>query len=212
MKKIPTLEEILAQPRARESYDRLIESGLSKKRLAAQISLMLYVPPTMPDLVPSRSDRRTKRLPDRIENIADEIQQINDRSGLLYEMASEQFVEERRKLRDTAEVGLTRHTRQGIDYCRSLPSLLRTYAEYLRYAFKMNKKGWSELHNIAVCCFQSEIKNATGRYHDKYVALLLCAAFRAAGNDKAADRFNPNQLKALRHNNKKLFSTPKHNA
>jgi len=100
MKKIPTLEEILIQPGARESYNRLIESGLSKEHLADQIALLLYVPPKMPNLVLSRSDRQTKLLPDRIENMADEIQQINDKSGLLYEMALEPFAEERRKLRN----------------------------------------------------------------------------------------------------------------
>ena len=212
MKKIPTIEEVLIQPGARKSYDKLIESGFSKEHLADQIALLLYVPPKMPDLVPSRSDRQTKLLPDRIENMADEIQQVNDKSGLLYEMALEPFAEERRKLRNMAEARLTRHARQGVDYCRSLPSMLRTYAEYLRYAIKKNRKGWSELHDYAIWCFQSKIKNATGNYHDKYVALLLSAAFRAAGDDRAADRFNENQLKALRRRGKRLHPSQKHNA
>ena len=87
-----------------------------------------------------------------------------------------------------------------------------TYAEYLRYAIKKNRKGWSELHNYAIYYFQSNIKNATGNYHDKYVALLLSAAFRAAGHDRAADRFNENQLKALRQTGKRLYPSQKHNA
>lgn len=210
MKKIPTLDEILTQPGARESYGRLIGLGLGEEQLADQLSLLLYIPSEMPDLVPRRSDRRTKLLPDRIKNMADEIQQVNDSSGLLYEMALESFVEKRRTLRNTTKVGITQDTRQGVDYCRSLPLMLRTYAEYLRYAIKKNRKGWSELHNYAIYCFQSKIKNATGSYHDKHVALLLSAAFRAAGDDRAADRFNENQLKALRQTGKKLYSPQKH--
>ncbi len=212
MKKIPTLEEILTQPAARESYDRLIKSGLGKQQLADHISLLLHVPPKMPDLVPRRSDRRTKRLADRIKNMADEIQQVNEKSGLLYEIVLEASAVKPRKQGNTTEVHFTRSARQEVAAFRSLPALLRTYAEYLRSAFKMHKKGWSELHDLAICRFQREIKDATGIYHDRHVASLLSAAFRAAGHDQAADRFNSNQLKALRHNNKKLFSTPKYNA
>jgi len=212
MKEIPTLKEILAQPGAQESYDRLIGSGIGKEQLANQLSLLLQVPPEMPDLVPRRSDRRTKLLPDRIDKMADEIQQVNDNSGLLYEMVSESSAEERRPVRNIAEVVRIRNIRQGRDYYYSLPLMLRTYAEYLRYAIKMNRKGWSGLHDYSINCFQREIKKATGKYHDEQLAWLLSAAFKAAGHDKAADRFNADQLKALRQRNKKLFSPQKHNA
>ena len=89
MKKIPTLEEILTQPGAQRSFDSVRESGVGADHLAERILGLLLIPAKMPTLVPARTGRRTKLLPDRLENMADEIQQVNEKSGLLYEIVLE---------------------------------------------------------------------------------------------------------------------------
>lgn len=209
----PNLGAILRYPSSRAAFDKLVEEGIDADQLSEFLQTIVCIPEGRGPLVPGKTDRQTKYFPNRLEELADEIQRIKEESGLMYEIALGAQAEarsNRQSVRKASQRPSTRDSdpvaawiRQGMcrqmqDRFQELPMILRSYAAYLRYAIKQNRMGWSELQQFAIRRFQVQLYARKRRYYDAEIAHLLTAAFHAAGLQKRAKQFNSDQLKMLR--------------
>ncbi len=209
----PTREAIFRYVSSRASFYKLLEEVIDADQLSEFLQTIVCIPEGRGPLVPGKTNRQMKYFPNRLEERADEIQRINEESGLMYEIAVGAYVEarsNRQSVRKASQRPSTRDSdpvaawiRQGMcrqmqDRFQELPMILRSYAAYLRYAIKQNRMGWSELQQFAIRRFQEQLYARKRRYYDAELAHLLTAAFNAAGLQKRADKFNSDQLKMLR--------------
>ena len=156
-------------------------------------------------LVHRRSDKQTKNLPNRIEALADEIQQVNERSVLINDLNLQERIEARE--RGLSPHGLAYSTipawkrkpviiRTDKDDFECLPETLRSYAKCLRELMTTHREFLSTSHRSAIWIFLERVRAVTGDYHYRQVTNLLEAVCVAEGLSEA---FNVDQLKMLKY-------------
>lgn len=202
---------------AKNAFELLVSEGLPSDELEMYLRAMGLVRTEEGKraLVDWKTDRQVLGLPNRVKAFAGEIQQVNEKSGLLYEMLVAVQVEARpkrpRRLGQQPNVGLGDPDptvawihegicRQMYDDFRRLPDLLRNFAKYLNFAVSQNKTGkrWNGFQEYVLRSLQERVKTATGHYHDSDLSDLLIAVLTAAGEGNTANKINDNQLKQFR--------------
>jgi hypothetical protein len=196
--------------KASEAFGALVGEGFPPEELVGHLEMVGVTSHTRSEICSGMTDKQVKNLPGRIERFADEIQRLNQGSGLLYYALIE--IEAAKRMLRAEAIGNPRprpfykdhliKKQEQYENHVSLPALLRDYSAYLKTTLeedsnRKKRKLWTELQEETIAKLKESVRSYTGRDRNTEVSHLLKALFLAAGRTDLENKISPDQQKQL---------------
>lgn len=212
-----TKEQILSTSNVvRDAFRKLVSKGVDESDLAKYLCLIPSLPGKLPLMVPGKTDRTTRNFPKRIESLAEEIEAVSSKGGLLYYITRDAWSEAHPPNTGTEslhpakvdEAWLTQGSyRRTLDDFRKLPRLLRAYAAYLKSAIGQREPR-DDFQKFVVIKLLEMVRRTTGKFYFAEVGDLCEAAFQAVECDPPRYLRTLESFEKIYRNNPRLHAPP----
>ena len=181
------IKRILDEPETRKAFKRLIAKGMGQEELSYLLRMIPTLPDSKPELkIPGKTKDGARKFPNRIEKLAADIEAGNNKSGFLGELMQFVHIEANTPTRTLEKKawflkGGVQHTLKTF---KELPSVLRCYAAYLRFAIQQVGLERLSFQRWTAFSLFTKVDMSTGSLHESEIVCLLDAAFNVAERPK----------------------------